>query len=185
MSLAGIALWLALATTAAPAPPPTLPPISPLPYAGASWDERLPVVHALYSALSTEILGLTAPVSVTAAGRDETGTGRFVELSDARGKTLVACLDIRPRAPNIPLDPALVHFGVRRPEAPGDQASLRLGPEEAALYGVLLRWAAARPTYEELLRIPEEARTAEQQRDLVVALVLRELDMRFMPVPRM
>lgn len=155
-----------------------------LPFARAPWDERSAAVHAIYSSISPEILGVTEPITIVNAGRPEPPGALFVRLTDANGKKLLACIDTRLRAPGDTLGQALVYFGVEHFDDPGAIAVIQLGPEESALYGLLLRWASSRPTYEDLLRVPEEQRTAEQANTFGALMFLRLLDFRYVPIPR-
>lgn len=107
-------------------------------------EKKDPVAEkrAKYARHSAEVLKIVEPVKVTDVFYYKDGGTIGIELTDAKNKKHLFCLDgggldgTRPRN---------LHIGVSYPGRPGGKMVEWCGPEESALYGVMLRWANNHP----------------------------------------
>jgi hypothetical protein len=124
--------------------------------------ERTALVRATYENVPADVLGIVEPVRGMQSDAYEDGGTAFVRFTDARGTPFVACLDGRERVED-PGDGK--DFWTSNLEAienyhlyldaqyPTDATAVQVlvrGPEESALYGLLLRWAKNQPRTEEV-----------------------------------
>jgi hypothetical protein len=125
-------------------------------------SERTALVRATYENVPPDILGLVEPVEVDGGSAYWDGGTSYVRLTDARGTEFVACLDGRMRVLDPDVDTDFWTVSMEYIESrhlylhakyPSDSTAVEIpirGPEEAAFYGLLLRWAKSQPRTEEV-----------------------------------
>jgi hypothetical protein len=123
---------------------------------------RVQLVRQMYEKVPPLIFDVVEPVQLVKATMYEDGGTIVVELKDAKGKHFATILD---RKFGSPTRESMFVFSVPFARTP----VLLRGPEEAALYGVLLRWKATKDT---------EPWTRESARAM-----LEHLDQRFAALP--
>ena len=103
--------------------------------------------RAKYAKQSAKVLKIVEPIKVSNVYYWKDGGSLGIELTDAKGKKHLFCLDGR----------NLKGSGTRNlfvgdiyPSRPGAKMVEIRGPEESALYGVMLRWADKHPKREAL-----------------------------------
>ena len=105
----------------------------------APLPERVQRVRQMYEKIPPVILELVDPVEVVKCTMYEDGGTIGVHLKDAKSKSAMMVLDGKINSPTRWTMFLTPEPRVRRPV-------LLRGPEEAALYGILLRWKAGKDT---------------------------------------
>lgn len=114
------------------------------PAVGDPKNDRIEMVRRTYRPVPTEILGLTQPLKLFHADMDfDSERTRFVIFEDAAGKRMHATLSGK-RTDEFPNAPE--HYGSKRlligygGSIDSGRRVLIRGPEESAVYGLLIRW---------------------------------------------
>lgn len=116
------------------------------------FQKRAAVIRAKHEKLTADVLEVKEPARVTEADVFDDGGTVTVALSDATGKKFVACIDGRTQ-PQPGGWARHMWTGVKHPTKPGGKKVPMKGTEEAALHGVLLRWAKQQPGWEKVSRM--------------------------------
>lgn len=155
---------------------------APGPAVADSKSDRVEVVRRTYRPVPMEILGLTPPLRLFHADFDfDSERTRFIIFEDATGKRMHAALsgertDEFPNAPE--------HYGSKRlligygGSINSGRRVLIRGPEESAVYGLLIRW------FENPVLLNEKENNALRPQILGSAeFFLRALDHRYAQSP--
>lgn len=137
----------------------------------ADAERRLSLVRQMYREMPPLVLGIREPISVREGYTFEDGGSTILVIADAQGLQCVFHLDRRIQSPTRETLFVSVEERpqVRTRDRPRGNAVLPRGAEEAALYGLLLRW-------ERPVNLAEETRIA-------VDVMLDLLDARFSARP--
>jgi len=100
-----------------------------------------------YAKLAADVLKIAEPVKVSEVFYWKDGGSIGIEVTDAKGKKHLFCLDGRSLKENGTRN---LFVGATYPSRPGATKVDYRGPEESALYGVMLRWANKHPRREAL-----------------------------------
>lgn len=103
--------------------------------------DRVKIVRQMYERIPPLIFEVVEPVEVIKATLYEDGGTIAVNLKDAKGKLVTMSLDGAIRSPT-----RWTMFVSYEPYWYSRKPVLLRGPEEAALYGVLVRWKATKQT---------------------------------------
>ena len=122
------------------------------PLAAVPADEAKPeprtAIRARYAKQSAAVLKIDEPVKVSKAFYWKDGGSIGILLTDAKGKEHAFCLDGRPlpskEHPN-EQGTRNLFVGATHPTKPGAKMVDVRGPEESALYSIMLRWADKHP----------------------------------------
>jgi len=145
---------------------------------------RIKVVRAMYAKLPADILGIREPIRITDASRYKDGGTIGLEASDVKDKPFKACFDGRlPEEAHPDIETYHVYIGAIYPTEKGAMKVQVRGPEEAALYGLLLRWAQEQPKSAEVAALSptEGLRSAPVLYE--VHRLLRQFDERYWNEP--
>jgi hypothetical protein len=145
--------------------------------------ERLQQIRRMYEKLPCEILKITEPVEVTEAHAYRDGGTIGLVLTDASKTQHEFCLDGRSFDEAQAREPKYVYLGATHATHKGARRVQIRGPEEAAIYGVLLRWAQKHPKRDALLGSEEKS---EFRRDITfwgTRQFLLRLEARFTELP--
>ena len=104
-------------------------------------------IRAKYAKQSAKLLQIVEPVKVSEVFYYKDGGTIGIVLADAKGKKHAFCLDGRflPKEDPNANGPRNLFIGATHPTKAGAKKVAVGGPEESALYGVMLRWADAHP----------------------------------------
>lgn len=103
--------------------------------------DRVQTVRKLYAQLPSQVLDIAEPVTLESGDFLFDGGTMFVILEDANGKRFSATLDGRAKGPfPAKFKYSRLQIGNANRIGSGKPRLLR-GPEEAALYGLLIRWS--------------------------------------------
>jgi len=141
-------------------------------------------VRARYVQWPADILKVKEPIQITAAGIIPDGGTLTVTLRDRDGHELKACLDGRMGTPGVDPEPRHVYIGAGYVGDPNGRKVLVCGPEESALYGLLLRWAAGQPRSKEIAAMDIHRGHAANPILWEVHRFLKALEWRFSQEPR-
>jgi len=111
-------------------------------------EESVDETRARYAKLSADVLKIVEPVKVLDVAYWKDGGSIGLVLSDANGREHAFCLDGRSLPTKEHPDEQgtrNLFLGATHPTRKGAKAVARRGPEESALYGVMLRWANKHP----------------------------------------
>lgn len=115
--------------------------------------DPMAAIRAKYVKQSGEVLNIVEPIKVSEVFYYKDGGTIGIEITDAKGKKHLFCLDGRSlptkEEPNAKGTRNL-YLGATYPTKSGARKVDLRGPEESALYGVMLRWADKHPQREAL-----------------------------------
>jgi hypothetical protein len=97
-------------------------------------------IREKYRGCPALILGITEPINFNEVATLEDGGTISITLTDATGTKFQACIDERDWG-----GPSDMYIGADYPTHDGATKVLRRGPEEAAFFGLLIRWCEADP----------------------------------------
>jgi hypothetical protein len=112
----------------------------------ANDDQKDPVAEtrAKYVKQSAEVLDIVEPIKVSEVFYYKDGGTIGIEITDAKDKKHLFCVDGREKGTRN------LYLGATYPTRAGAKKVDIRGPEESALYGVMLRWANKHPNQEAL-----------------------------------
>ena len=131
-------------------------------------------IRARYAKRSAEILKIVEPVKVSNVYYWKDGGSLGIELTDAKEKKHLFALDGRLKG-----GPRNLYIGATYPGGQGSKMVEVFGPEESALYGVMLRWANKHPQREALYDGKIDLSGAEHGNLWEVRAFFLRLDQRF------
>jgi hypothetical protein len=139
---------------------------------------RIDSIRASYAAFPATILRVHEPIQVLWSDIYLDGGTQGLRFSDATSRIIKCCLDQRIHDPLDDPSPHLMYFGVEYPD-PAHGVLIR-GPEESALYGLLIRYVQAHAQWDSAI----DARSvllagSEGARFPLVRRLLSSLDRRF------
>jgi hypothetical protein len=108
-------------------------------------DDPVAQTRAKYAKQSAEVLKITEPVKVSDVFYYKDGGTIGIELTDAKDKKHLFCLDGRLSENPKGKGTRNLFVGATYPTRDGAKMVDIRGPEESALYGVMLRWANKHP----------------------------------------
>jgi hypothetical protein len=97
-------------------------------------------IRQKYRDYPPDILGVSEPITFDDVSTYEDGGTKSITLTDATGKKFQACLDGRDWG-----GPYDMYIGAAYPTHEEAQKVAKQGPEEAAFFGLLIRWCEADP----------------------------------------
>ncbi len=134
-----------------------------------------------------DVLKVVEPIRVVDCIYWEDGGSCGVEFVDARKRIFRMCLDQRlpplhevPHGTIVRCPPSHVFVGVMHPDEEDGRKVARLGPEELALYGLMLRWFEKHPHAHGIAdRKGLDAAVIDNDAARVYHVLIRDLDYRF------
>jgi hypothetical protein len=148
-------------------------PAESAPDAKPKTADRAEAVRDKYAKLAADVLKIAEPIEVTEVKYYKDGGSIGLILTDAKKVRHTLCMDGRKRGP-FP-----IVLGVDYPGLEGGRQVEFRGPEETALYAVLLRWARSHPERDYLFGRRDEALDPKNRHLWQVSTFLLRLDRRF------
>ncbi len=104
-------------------------------------------IRAKYAKESAKVLGIVEPIKVSQVYYYKDGGTIGIEITDAKSNKHLFCLDGRylPKDDPNAMGTRNLFIGATYPTKDGAKKVALRGPEESALYGVMLRWANNHP----------------------------------------